>query len=146
MTIEQAESTYSISSYSFLGNYSFLKVVVRQLFKGGNYSREETIDFLFSTSTQNNWFLLSMTTATKKYCITFWDFGVKCPSLLTYLPISLNNNIRKLYSWGNYSKEETIQGRKLLIIRRVWPRKLFKGGNYSREETIWGNTVLVLLT
>ena len=29
---------------------------------------------------------------------------------------------------GNYSKEETIQGRKLLIIRRFRTRKLFKGG------------------
>ena len=51
---------------------------------------------------------------------------------------------RKLFKWGNYSKEETIQGRKLLIIRRFWPRKLFKGGNYSREEIIWGNTVYEL--
>ena len=47
----------------------------------------------------------------------------------------------KLFKRGNYSGEETIQGRKLLIIRRFWPRKLFKGGKYSREETIWGNTV-----
>jgi hypothetical protein len=37
---------YRISANSFRGNYSFLKVGVRQLFKGGNYSREETIDFL----------------------------------------------------------------------------------------------------
>ena len=35
----------------------------------------------------------------------------------------------------------TIQGRKLLIIRRLLLRKLFKGGKYSREETIHGNTV-----
>ena len=39
--------------------------------------------------------------------------------------------------WGNYSGEETIQRRKLLIIRNFWLRKLFKGGKYSREETIW---------
>ena len=31
---------------------------------------------------------------------------------------------------GNYSRKETIQG-----------RKLFKGGNYSKAETIRGNTV-----
>ena len=31
-----------------------LGIRLRKLFKGGNYSREETIDFLFSTSTQNN--------------------------------------------------------------------------------------------
>ena len=39
---------------------------------------------------------------------------------------------------GNYSRAETNQGRKLLIIRRLWLRKLFKGGNYSRAETIQG--------
>ena len=38
--------TYRISSYNCRGNYSFLKVGVRQLFKGGNYSREETIVLL----------------------------------------------------------------------------------------------------
>ena len=38
---------YRISSYSCRGNYSFLGVGVRQLFKGGNYSKEETIDFYF---------------------------------------------------------------------------------------------------
>ena len=36
---------YRISANSFRGNYSFLKVEVRKLFKGGNYSREETIVF-----------------------------------------------------------------------------------------------------
>ena len=43
----------------------------------------------------------------------------------------------KLFKGGNYSREETIQGRKLLIIRRFWPRKQFKGGKYSREKSIW---------
>ena len=37
---------YRISSYSCRRNYSFLEVMVRQLFKGGNYSKEETIDSL----------------------------------------------------------------------------------------------------
>ena len=46
---------------------------------------------------------------------------------------------------GNYSRAESIQGRKLLIIRRFWPRKVFKGGNYSRAETIRGNTVGISL-
>ena len=36
-------SKYRISANSFRGNYSFLKPEVRPLFKGGNYSREETI-------------------------------------------------------------------------------------------------------
>ena len=39
-------SRYRISSYSCRGNYSFLEVGVRQQFKGGNYSKEETIVFL----------------------------------------------------------------------------------------------------
>ena len=43
--------------------------------------------------------------------------------------------VRKLFRGGNYSGEETIQGRKLLITRRFRPRKLFKGGKYSREKT-----------
>ena len=33
----------------------------------------------------------------------------------------------------NYSRETTIQGRKLLIIRTFCVRQLFKGGNYSRK-------------
>ena len=42
----QDESEYRISANSFRGNYFFLEVEVRQLFKGENYSREETINFL----------------------------------------------------------------------------------------------------
>ena len=37
------EHEYRISSYSCHGNYSFLEVGVRQVFKWGNYLREETI-------------------------------------------------------------------------------------------------------
>ena len=84
-----------------------------------------------------DWFLLFKTAAirkseTKNFLV--WVF---------YDNVFDNYSRRKLFKWGNYSKEETIQGRKLLIIRRFWLRKLFKGGNYSREETIWGNTVYV---
>ena len=89
-------------------------------------------------STQTNWFLLSMTNATREYCIgnllilshlylVEWYIWYKMPLLiyiLTYLPTYLLNiNLGKLFKWGNYSSEETIQG-----------RKLFKGGNY-----IYGN-------
>ena len=42
----EVDFIYRISANSFRGNYSFLKVGVRQLFKGGNYSRAETINFL----------------------------------------------------------------------------------------------------
>ena len=37
------------------------------------------------------------------------------------------------FDCGNYSKEETIQGRKVLNDRRFSLRKLFKGGNYMRK-------------
>ena len=43
----------------------------------------------------------------------------------------------------NYSRETTIQGRKLLISKTFLVRQLFKGDNYSREDTIRGNTVYV---
>ena len=43
---EKSTPEYRISANSFRGKYSFLKVGVRQLFKGGNYSREETINLL----------------------------------------------------------------------------------------------------
>ena len=41
----------------------------------------------------------------------------------------------------NYSRETTIQGRKLLISKTFLVRQVFKGDNYSREETIRGNMV-----
>jgi len=47
-------STYRISSYSCRSNYYFLEVGVRQLFKEGNYSREETIKFLLAKSMINH--------------------------------------------------------------------------------------------
>ena len=45
------------------------------------------------------------------------------------------------YLGGNYSREEIIQGRKLVSIKTSKGRKLFKGGNYIRADTIKGNTV-----
>jgi hypothetical protein len=36
-------NTYGISLYSFRGSYSFLELGMRQIFKGGNYSKEERI-------------------------------------------------------------------------------------------------------
>ena len=42
--------------------------------------------------------------------------------------------------WRNYLREETIQGRKLITIRRPWLPKIFNEGKYSRVETIWGNS------
>ena len=39
---------------------------------------------------------------------------------------------------GNYSREETNQGRKLLIFRRFWPRKLFKGFcMFPKGSKVW---------
>ena len=58
-----------------------------------------------------------------------------------FLLFTLYQSLTTLLECGNYSRAETNQGRKLLIIRRFLSRKLFKGGNYSRAETIRGNTV-----
>ena len=58
--------------------------------------------------------------------------------LLTFLPIEKFCGNRKICRCDHYSRAETNQGRKLLlIIKRFWPRKLFKGGNYSRKYCIW---------
>ena len=46
----------------------------------------------------------------------------------------------------NYSRETTIQGRKLLIRKTFLVRQVFKGDKYSREETIRGNTVSNILS
>ena len=43
--VEVVKVDYRISANSYRGNYSFLKVGVRKVFKGGNYSRAETILF-----------------------------------------------------------------------------------------------------
>ena len=45
--IQMKYRIYRISANSFRKNYSFLKVEVRKVFEGGNYSKEETINFLF---------------------------------------------------------------------------------------------------
>ena len=86
--------------------------------------------FISCNLSQANWFLFL---ATRKCCskkgfiLQFESFIIVC----TY------------NKCGNYSRVETNQGRKLLIIGRFWVRKLFKGGNYSRPETIRGNTVCI---
>ena len=45
-SVNPMPTIYRISANSCRDNYSFLRLVVRQLFKGDNYSREETIVFL----------------------------------------------------------------------------------------------------
>jgi hypothetical protein len=57
------------------------------------------------------------------------------------LKVINQTKMSRIFLCDNYSREESIQGRKLLNNRRFWLRKLFKGGKYSREETIRGNTV-----
>ena len=52
-----------------------------------------------------------------------------------------NYQLVGLFYCDKYSRETTIQGRKLLISRTFLVRQVFKGDNYSREETIRGNTV-----
>ena len=45
---------------------------------------------------------------------------------------------------GNYLRDETIQGRKLVSKKASKGRKLFKGGKYIGEDTVQGNTVCQL--
>ena len=54
--------------------------------------------------------------------------------------------LRILIEGGNYSREETIQGRKLVSKKASKGRKLFKGGNYIRADTIQGNTVVTIIS
>ena len=135
------------------------KVQVRKLFKGGKYCFMvifDTLTYSGIISINFNWcFYNSKTLKSQQklcfssekpsYLVVMLRFGIFGKNFFGFKLCNLlkekNAWGRKVFNWGNYSREETIQGRKLLIIRRFWLRKLFKGGNYSREETIWGNTV-----
>ena len=152
-TIDGPQSTYRISANSFRGNYSFLDLWMRLLFKGGNYSKEETINFLLFVWTI--WIIMKYISTHFISPITLWLIlnglkhsilnALKHSSILKALKHSI---LYVLFIWlkcDYYSREETIQGRKLLIFRRFLLRKLFKGGKYSREETIRGNTVVALM-
>ena len=66
------------------------------------------------------------------------DFVMKLHILMPSKRLRFNFAVHRFYVLGSLL---TIQGRKVLIFRRLWPRKLFKGGKYSRAETIRGNTV-----
>ena len=122
---------------SFRGNYSFLEVGVRQLFKGGNYSKEETIVL---------WQFLTLWHCSERISIDFnlcfhysqtlksWQqlcfFSTKTSYLLVicFKNILLDSNDAICLAKSNIIlelKEKTAQ-----------VRKLFKEGNYSREETI----------
>ena len=45
---------------------------------------------------------------------------------------------------GNYLREESIQGRKVVSKKVSDGRKLFKGGKYTRADTIQGNIVILV--
>ena len=51
--------------------------------------------------------------------------------------------VRKVFKGDNYSRETTIQGRKLLIIRTFLVQQVFKGDNHLREEAIRGTTAII---
>ena len=96
----------------------------------------------------------------KKYIYAFLAFlafslASSLASLLWYEKIFLVSILticnKTNYLGGNYSREETIQrrklvskeaskGRKLVSKKASKGRKLFKGGNYIRADTIQGNT------
>ena len=69
-------SGYRISANSFRGNYSFLEAGVRKVFKGGNYSKEETIFYqgVLTAETIQRWKVFKGGNYSRKYG--------KCPLLV----------------------------------------------------------------
>ena len=122
---------YHISANSFRGNYSFLELGVRKLFKGGKYSREETIVFLqkyYLGSITTRWPIITIINEfyclskdfykkkvlpfrIKKYLSLFWRYMYRIWKLeCGYLKFKLNSFIysaaiiqgRKLFKVGKY--------------------------------------------
>ena len=105
-------------------------IQVRKLFKGGNYSKEETIDFFLFFSV----ILLSLEWANTHWfhVIQLKQIDFCCLRLVLTIILFWRLRVRKLFKGGNYlslggfdrgnySKEESIQGRKLYEeIRYVW--------------------------
>ena len=147
---------YRISANSCRDNYSFSATTIqgRQLFKGGNYCflefwKASVASFAHSKMESTR----SHTLKVLKIPICIVTFAEKCTYLLTYLlnifeveKVYKSANLKCTFQCDKYSRETTIQGRKLLITRTFLVRQVFKGDNYSREETIRGNTVCIFLT
>ena len=93
------------------------------------YFSEETI-LVFITQEETIWNFQTFMNSKKNICQRNYmrKYGI-CNSYFDYL---WRANVNY---W--FFAAETIQWRKLLIIRRLWPRKLFKGGNYSQKYSIY---------
>ena len=71
-----SKTGYRISANSCRDNYSFLESWVRQLFKGDNYSKEETIVFFLILEVYITWIVVA-----SWYLITLW-FLYQCKEYL----------------------------------------------------------------
>ena len=78
-TLKMGDIGYHISGNSFRRNYSFLEVAVWQVFKGENYSREETINLLLFVCIHN---LNTCHTPTSKKENYSLKYGTCCMSQL----------------------------------------------------------------
>ena len=98
---------------------SFWEVGVRQVFKGGNYSKEEIIVFLILSAYHTNK-LISVVSDYCKYCKNKTQIGYW----------SILSSFKLLFSSFEHFITANKSQKSFLL------RKLFKGGNYSKEETI----------
>ena len=122
---------YRISSYSCRGNYSFLEVGVRQVFKGGNCSREETIGFFF---------IYEIHTYEKRSINIAYFLQFRSSKLIFVVKrqLKLENLAKKVPHVAFWLFCDNICSNCSSTSRRktFQMRKLFRGGNYSREKTI----------
>ena len=130
---------YRISANSCRDNYSFFGLKVRQVFKGGNYSREETIFLLIFLEVYICMYITWIAVAS--YSFTF----------LMKQTCEIRINLKSHFDCFNTVKKIMYLSRIYLVdwyilllnILYKWAdlkctlvRQLFKGDNYSREETI----------
>ena len=143
-----------MSANSFRGNYSFLEVGVRQLFKGGNYSREETINFLVFCLHEETWIMVAVDQTTRFYY--YWvTHNYNHEWILLFKQRFLQKKCHSLFWHYIYRVSTEI----ILFRERGWQRQshnfhpgcifllftlyqslttLLECGNYSRAETNQG--------
>jgi hypothetical protein len=112
-----------------------LEVEVRKLFKRGNYSKEETIVFLLFII----WWWPKFLHEDIENVLFEWVTSLKNKKIDRYIALLIKQILLYLIIFATiFYGRKTFQGWKT-----IQGRKLFKGGNYSREETIQGRKLLI---